>query len=41
MKDVIFKTVPILYYFVAPFILTLEYLGLVVLSICPNLFKKK
>lgn len=41
MKDVVFRTVSIWYYFVAPFILTLEYLGSIVLSNCLNLKKKK
>lgn len=41
MKDVVFRTVSIWYYFVAPFILTLEYLGSIVLSNCLKLKKKK
>lgn len=41
IKDVVFRTVSIWYYFVAPFILTLEYLGSIVLSNCLNLKKKK
>lgn len=41
MKDVVCRTVSIWYYFVAPFILTLEYLGSIVLSNCLNLKKKK
>lgn len=41
MKDVVCRTVSIWYYFVAPFILTLEYLGSIVLSNCLKLKKKK